>query len=259
MIIDTGPALHWLADDVLEVGGSTFAVSVDPHVYQEHGIDDDRFMLVKRREMIVWLVDRLVPADIGAMLEVGVFKGGSTAFLNELLRPDVQLAVELATEPLTALERFAKERAHGRLEIAYGIDQADELRLAGLLADTLGDRPLDLIVDDASHFYRETRSTFEVTFPLLRPGGQYIIEDWNWAHMDEPLWQHAGGYWHDKPALTNLVVELVMLAGTDRSIVEEITIDRDMVEVVRGERPLATPFRLAQHYLNRGLRFRPIL
>jgi len=29
--------------------------------------------------------------------------------------------------------------------------------------------------------------------------------------------------------------------------------------VVRGERLLPTPFRLAASYLNRGLRFRPIL
>ncbi len=253
-----GAALRWIDEDVLQVGDTTFALSVEPDVYLEHDVDDDRFMLVKRREMIDWLVDRLVPRDVGTLLEVGVFKGGSTAFLNELLRPEVQVAVELATEPLTALERFAK-RASGRLEIFYGVDQADELKLVELLDATLGDRQLDVVVDDASHFYRETRATFEVAFPRLRPGGQYIIEDWNWAHMDEPLWQHAGGYWHDRPALTNLVVELVMLAGTDRSIIEEITIDRDMVEVVRGPRPLPTPFRLAHAYLNRGLRFRPIL
>jgi hypothetical protein len=98
-----------------------------------------------------------------------------------------------------------------------------------------------------------------VTFPHLRPGGRYVIEDWNWAHMDEDLWQHAGGYWADRPALTNLIVELVMVCGTDRGAISEITVDRDMVEVVRGDKVLPRPFRLAASYLNRGLRFRPIL
>jgi len=252
-------ALGWLADDVLQVGGSTFQLSVDPEVYLAHDVDDDRLMLVKRTEMVHWLVDRLPPEEIGAILEVGIFKGGSTVFLNELLRPEVHVAVELATEPLGALDRYAKSGASGRLEVHYGVDQADELGLARIIEDALGGRRLDLVVDDASHLYRETRATFEVAFPYLRPGGRYIIEDWNWAHMDEPLWQHEGGYWSDKPALTNLVVELVMLAGTDRGAIQEITVDRDMIEVVRGERDLPSPVRLANHYLNRGLRFRPIL
>ena len=41
---------------------------------------------------------------------------------------------------------------------------------------------LDLVVDDASHTYEETKASFEFLFPLLRPGGIYVIEDWSWAH-----------------------------------------------------------------------------
>ena len=47
----------------------------------------------------------------------------------------------------------------------------------GELADEL-----DLVVDDASHTYEETRASFEFLFPLLSPGGVYVIEDWSWAH-----------------------------------------------------------------------------
>ncbi|MDP1820789.1 MAG: class I SAM-dependent methyltransferase [Acidimicrobiales bacterium] len=259
MSIDTHAGLHWLSDDVLEVGGTRFLLSVDPEVYTVHPATSREFMLVKRKEMVDWLVDRLPPEEISTIFEVGLYKGGSTAFLNALLRPEIHLAVELEAEPVTALDEFAATAASGQLKRFYGVDQADEIALAGILEEHLEDRPLDLIVDDASHLYRETRSTFEVTFPRLRPGGRYIIEDWNWAHMDEDLWQYAGGYWADRPALTNLIVELVMVAGTDRSAIAEITVDRDMVEVVRGDRSLPTPFRLATAYLNRGLRFRPIL
>jgi hypothetical protein len=257
--IDTHAGLRWVSDDVLEVGGTRFLLSVDPDVYTVHPATSREFMLVKRKEMVDWLVDRLPPDEISTILEVGLYKGGSTAFLNALLQPDIHLAVELEPEPLTALDEYAETLASGQLLRFYGVDQADEIGLAGIIADSLGGRPLDLIVDDASHLYRETRSTFEVTFPHLRPGGRYIIEDWNWAHMDEDLWQYAGGYWADRPALTNLIVELLMVAGTDRSAIAEITVDRDMVEVVRGDGTLPTPFRLAASYMNRGLRFRPIL
>ena len=37
------------------------------------------------------------------------------------------------------------------------------------------------MIDDASHMYEHTKVSFETLFPLLRPGGQYIIEDWSWA------------------------------------------------------------------------------
>lgn len=36
----------------------------------------------------------------------------------------------------------------------------------------------DLIVDDASHDGVLTRRTWELLWPLVRPGGFYVIEDW---------------------------------------------------------------------------------
>lgn len=259
MSIDTHSGLRWVSDDVLEVGGTRFTISVDPDVYTTAVPTGREFMLVKRRAMVEWLAGRLSPEDNSNILEVGIYKGGSTAFLNALLRPAIQVAVELEPEPVQALEEYAGSGASGALHCFYGVDQADEIALARIIEETFAGAPLDLVVDDASHLYRETRSTFEVAFPKLRPGGRYIIEDWNWAHMDEDLWQYAGGYWADRPALTNLIVELIMVAGSDRGAISEITVDRDMVEIVRGARALPAPFRLASSYLNRGLRFRPIL
>jgi SAM-dependent methyltransferase len=45
--------------------------------------------------------------------------------------------------------------------------------------------PLDLVFDDASHFYRFSKVSFETLFPLLRPGGLYVIEDWSWVCWSE--------------------------------------------------------------------------
>ncbi len=38
--------------------------------------------------------------------------------------------------------------------------------------------PFDLIVDDASHQGEQTRESFEMLWPLLAPGGFYVVEDW---------------------------------------------------------------------------------
>ena len=48
------------------------------------------------------------------------------------------------------------------------------------------DRAIDLVIDDASHVYEPTLASFETLFPHLRPGGLYIIEDWQWSYSDEP-------------------------------------------------------------------------
>lgn len=36
----------------------------------------------------------------------------------------------------------------------------------------------DLIVDDASHVGAKTQATFDNYWPIVRPGGCYVIEDW---------------------------------------------------------------------------------
>lgn len=37
--------------------------------------------------------------------------------------------------------------------------------------------PLDAVIDDASHFVGKTLRSFQLLFPVLSPGGVYIIED----------------------------------------------------------------------------------
>jgi hypothetical protein len=46
--------------------------------------------------------------------------------------------------------------------------------------------PFDLIVDDASHIPALTVRSFEILFPMLAPGGVYIIEDLCTSYW--PLW-----------------------------------------------------------------------
>ena len=36
----------------------------------------------------------------------------------------------------------------------------------------------DLIIDDASHRGRQTAAAFAQLWPLVRPGGYYVVEDW---------------------------------------------------------------------------------
>ena len=83
--------------------------------------------------------------------------------------------------------------------------------------DDLADE-LDLVVDDASHTYEETRSSFEFLFPLLSPGGIYVIEDWSWAHHS--AYQSPDAPFSSRRALSNLLFEQIMLMGSTLLISE---------------------------------------
>jgi hypothetical protein len=153
----------------------------------------------------------------------------------------------------------------------YGVDQADRARLREIVRREIGDRPIDLVVDDASHLYLPTLATFEVLFPLLRPGGRFVIEDWRWQHKvdagvrsmitsGEPVPDHiraairrrvaetaATGFVRPDP-FSRLVVELV-LARACGDVVAELTVDDSWVVVRRGPGELdPDSFRLRDLY-----------
>jgi predicted O-methyltransferase YrrM len=250
----------WLSGGLLVVDGTEFIVTPDADRYLEDQPTASRFVVAKTASMVQRLertIAELAPARI---VELGIFKGGSAALLALLARPKKLTAIDLVAEPVEALEEFIVMNGLADVVAAhYGIDQGDAALVSALVDTDHGEAPLDLVVDDASHLYRETRTSFEVLFPRLRPGGFYIIEDWGWAHFPEPLWQVGGGWFHDRPALTNLVVEMLMIAGTGEELISKITVLRDSVLVRRGPLDVGSPIRLEDHYLNRQLPFRPLL
>lgn len=46
------------------------------------------------------------------------------------------------------------------------------------LPELIGGGPFDLIIDDASHDGNLTAKTFAMLWPLISPGGYYVVEDW---------------------------------------------------------------------------------
>ena len=118
------------------------------------------------------------------VVELGVCRGGSTAMLAELGGAERIVSVELSETRLEDLDHYIEARgARDVVHPHYGVDQADRERLVQIIDDEFGGRPLDLVIDDASHRYRESRASFEVLFPSLRPGGLYLLEDWRSQHM----------------------------------------------------------------------------
>ena len=186
------------------------------------------------------------------VMELGIYDGGSTAFWYELFGPQkhVALDIEDRTDP-SYFRRYVESRGlDGRIKTYWKTDQTDKARLRTIV-ETEFDGPLDLVIDDASHFYRQTRASFEALFPLLRPGGLYIIEDWAWGHC--PKYIAPDHPWAGEEPLTRLVVELIEAAGTSTQLIWSIVMYQGFVVVERGPQQLdkATHFNLEDHIIRR--------
>lgn len=147
------------------------------------------------------------------VLELGIFDGGSLAFWVETLNPSKIVGVDLQRK--TNSEYFSRYLASRglsqRVKTYWGVDQSDATALHEI-AQTEFDGQLDMVIDDASHFYSLTKASFEILFPLLRPGGLYVIEDWAWGHW--PEFYGMSRPWTSENEPTRLITELMQACGS---------------------------------------------
>ena len=230
----------------------------------------DRFYIAKPRALVELYADLCRRFPSCSMVELGIARGGSTALIAMLAKPRRLVALEIRDEPLAGLADFIEARGlSDGVRPFYGVDQADRARLAQIMDEEFADEPLDLVIDDASHLLAESRSSFESLFPRLRPGGIYIIEDWNvkhrWADSRREALNDPSSPVHDeierrireriaekgfppKP-LSRLLMELTLARASSGDAVDEITIGSFWAVIRRGPSKLdPTSFRVADLY-----------
>ncbi|MFN0264528.1 class I SAM-dependent methyltransferase [Tepidamorphus sp. 3E244] len=114
------------------------------------------------------------------LLELGVRGGHSLRMWKDYFRQGRIIGVDIKPECV------AQSEDRIEVEIASQND-ADALKA---LSDRVGG--FDIILDDASHINALSVASFRILFPLLSPGGLYIIEDlgMSWVdyanHEDDP-------------------------------------------------------------------------
>jgi cephalosporin hydroxylase len=107
------------------------------------------------------------------LLELGVEWGGSLMFWSDFfLHPGTRMI------GLDIKLPFGKTFPR-RVTVAQ-CDQNDSVALKNI-AEQYG--PFDIIIDDASHFAKETENSFNTLLHYVKPGGYYIIEDWSVGYM----------------------------------------------------------------------------
>jgi predicted O-methyltransferase YrrM len=246
----------------LTLHGTRFRSGVGPGI--KAGPDELRLM--KPRWMIeryVELIEALRPKHI---LELGIHFGGSVAFLAMLAKPEKHVAVDLRPGSSAQFENWLASHVEV-VRPYYGVDQADVAALRKIVATEFPDSPVDLVIDDASHRLEPTQESFNVLFPLLRPGGVYVIEDWSADHRldrfmeeDPVAAERVRRAVADRPELLNqvpltrLVFEIV-LASAYTDLIDSIEIRRGWLSVIKGlEQPDPEDFDIAKCHLGLGRR-----
>ena len=226
--------MHWTSENEFVLDGTSYVCSGLPTGDRSTA---EQFRIIKARwsvERYEQLIRAMEPKNI---LELGIYDGGSTAFITQFAQPNKLVAVDLTPDPCAALETFLDARdRRSAVATYYGVNQADTSTLAEILDREFGDEPLDLVIDDASHLVDETRRSFNFLFPRLKPGGVYLIEDWSWAHNVIP----------PRPSrrrltpLSVLILELMLVCAHHPNAIEEIVIKKGWALLYRGSEAIAS-------------------
>lgn len=248
------PQVTFESDNLMRIGEFLFDLDASAAVKNKHS-ENNQFILMKRKGLINEYLETFRKLNPQNMLELGIRRGGSMAFYNLVLKPKVHIGIELEEGTILPLDRLAKKAAEeGRcLEPIFGFDQSDKARLVSTLRNIFpsNNRPMDTIIDDASHRLEPSIASFEALFPFLREGGLYAIEDWGWAHWQGFQGPHA--YMADQSALTNLIFQLLVLHTCRPDIIRQIRVTPVVVFVERGPTELQPEsFRISDHLITRG-------
>ncbi|MEZ5165146.1 MAG: class I SAM-dependent methyltransferase [Acidimicrobiales bacterium] len=259
-----------LTDELLTIDGHEFVL----RPLEGRRGTDGPIVLKKPRWLLERYLDLAEEFPDANIVELGLFDGGSMAFLASAFRPRALLGLELATEPLTSLDRFLDgSPLRDVVHVQLGVDQADRAAVRAAVASHI-DGALDLVIDDASHLLGPTTASFDCLFPLIRPHGVFVVEDWSHDHRlawgvrrrlasgdltVEQIAHHIDPGARIEP-LSRLIVDLVLATSSPDGIVDEVQVREGFALVRRGDAEIdPDTFSLRDHIgeLGRAVSPRP--
>ena len=191
-------------------------------------------LLLKKDRGLLEELDRFFRTsrtEAAAIFELGIWDGGSTAFWFEYFRPDKLVAIDyLDREDDPAFRAYVeRQKLSNSLKTYWRTDQSDREQLRAIVGQEFA-VPLDLVIDDASHELHATRASFDTLFPLLRPGGLYLVEDWAWETYSS--FREPDHPWATREGLVEFIGDLV--DATARGEVGRLVVTPRFVAVERG-------------------------
>lgn len=129
------------------------------------------------------------------LLEIGVWDGGSMLLYEQLLPMAKIYGIDILERP---------ECLKDSKVITRVLNQNDTEGLEKLALEAGG---FDVIIDDGSHYTKETKNCFDTLWKYLKPGGAYFIEDWS-VSIKEKTSSNIG-YRDSVAGMDKLLVEIM--------------------------------------------------
>ena len=251
--------INWENDNIFSIDGVTFVVEVGEALYSSSS-QEQKFVIGKSRRQLETLQNLHYEKKVQRICDLGIYKGGSVMLYHKLFAPEKIIAIDLSKTPVEPLDTYI--RKNGLNEVIrnyYGVDQSDKDAISDILRAEMTGHYFDIVVDDASHLLHQTKTSFELLFPYVAPGGYYIIEDWGWAHWENKAWQENGGPWPKEYPLSNLIFELTMLLASRPDLIGSVYLLPAYAIIKKGNNPRRSNsdcFDLSKSYFNRGKKVR---
>lgn len=99
------------------------------------------------------------------LLEIGIFAGQSLKMWAEYFANSSIMGCDILEDSFIKAERI----------VCRQLDQSSRAALANFRESH--EEGFDIIIDDGSHVMRDQQITLAMLFPLVKPGGWYVIED----------------------------------------------------------------------------------
>jgi SAM-dependent methyltransferase len=209
----------WTSDQTFSTPNFNFNCSVSDYTGKS---GKKEIALLKDRAFLDVYRKLAANEKVDNVFEIGFFQGGMPLFLSDMIKPKRTVAVDWHPASPELMSILAEKNLTGRIELIGNIDQADTKTLRKIVQSKFGGEELDLIIDDCSHYYGNTKGCFEQLFGYLRPGGKYIIEDWGWTHWPGAPWQTKDSHFNGMPSMSNLVFEIIMAFASNKDLIASI-------------------------------------
>lgn len=251
--------IKWEKDNIFSIDDVTFVVETGEALYNSSS-QELKFVIGKSRRQLETLQNLHYEKPIQRICDLGIYKGGSVMFYHKLFAPEKIIAIDLSEKPVEHLDSYILENGLSEvIRTYYGVDQSDKDVISNILRTEMAGHFFDIVVDDASHLLHQTKTSFNLLFPYVTPGGYYIIEDWGWAHWKNKAWQENGGPWPKESPMSNMIFELTMLLASRPDLIESIYLLPAYAIIKKGRHSKVSDsdyFDLSNSYCNRGKKVR---
>lgn len=223
--------IHWINESQFLIGDTKFqSVSELGQFFSFQS--ENGYVVGKNREILEKYAELFSNIKVERIVELGVFRGGSSIFLNEYFKPEKLVVIDINKDCNDLDDYIKKEALNETVRPYYQVDQADINKLQKIYQNEFLENSLDLVIDDASHLLDNTRKSFNFFFPKLKIGAWYIIEDWDWSLANNP---HLNRNFKGQKPLVSLVYEIIEMLGQRVDIAEEIILNKRCCMIKKGK------------------------